>query len=271
MSELQRRDVLDPTTFPTKLPTDSTSEIAAALVKAGLSAIPVPGAPAGELFGLIMDPIISRRRNEWWEELARGVVGLHWRLNQLGDELPLEQLVNRLAHDEAFITTTLHATQAALRTHQRETVRALRNAVLNVAVGNAPDEDLRLMYLDVIDGLTPCHMQILSFLMEPSKFGFTDKDENNAHAFPTSKAGEFVARHVSCLRDRPQVYEKYAKGLVARDLIDAPGAFFDGKPTVDNLKSITVTWFGKGFLAFIASPISDLDAQDEPTDQAPDT
>jgi hypothetical protein len=67
--------------------------------------------------------------------------------------------------------------------------------------------------------------KLLAFLNNPAYFGFAEKSETGEPAFPDAKAGKFIALYVSCLKDKPQVYEFYALGLGARNLIDAPRAF----------------------------------------------
>ena len=49
------------------------------------------------------------------------------------------------ANDDEFVSAIQHATQIAVRTHQAEKLEALRNAVLNVAAGTAPGDDLQMI------------------------------------------------------------------------------------------------------------------------------
>ena len=49
------------------------------------------------------------------------------------------------------MSVVLQATQAALRTHQAEKLEALRNAVLNVAAGKGPSDDMQMVFLSFID------------------------------------------------------------------------------------------------------------------------
>ena len=56
------------------------------------------------------------------------------RLTQLGTDL------DSLKRNEKFIDTVLQATQIALRSHQEEKRTALRNAVMNTAIGAAPND-----------------------------------------------------------------------------------------------------------------------------------
>jgi hypothetical protein len=58
----------------------------------------------------------------------------------------------------------IQATRIALGSHQREKRKLLRNALVNIAVGKGPDEDLQHIYLQLIDEFTPSHVKILHFL-----------------------------------------------------------------------------------------------------------
>jgi hypothetical protein len=133
------------------LPAATASDAAYAIVKGTLSAIPIAGGFATELFGLMIAPPLTKRRDEWFESLAQ-------RLKTL--QLDFE----RLGQNPVFVTTVMHATQVALRTHQEEKLDALRNAVVNSAVGNTPEEDLRSLFLNLIDEFTPTHIHILNLI-----------------------------------------------------------------------------------------------------------
>ena len=75
----------------------------------------------------------------------------------------VEANVNSMRNDPAFVTTALQATQIALRTHQKEKLEALRNAVVNSAIGIAPHDDLRAIFLNLVDAFTPTHLRILRY------------------------------------------------------------------------------------------------------------
>lgn len=75
--------------------------------------------------------------------------------------------IENLSDNEIFITTVMHATQVAIRNHQREKLEALRNAVISSALGVHVDQDMQQMFLEFIDGLTPSPLRVLSFLDDP--------------------------------------------------------------------------------------------------------
>ncbi|HTS57938.1 MAG TPA: hypothetical protein VMH03_10335, partial [Terriglobales bacterium] len=47
--------------------------------------------------------------------------------------------------------TVLQATQIALRTHQEEKLEALRNAVVNSTSGQVLEDDVRAVFLNLVD------------------------------------------------------------------------------------------------------------------------
>ncbi len=72
-----------------------------------------------------------------------------------------------LAENDSFITTLMHVIEIGRRTHQEEKREALLNAVLNSALPGAPENDLQLIFLSLVDTFTPTHLRILRFLDDP--------------------------------------------------------------------------------------------------------
>jgi hypothetical protein len=126
----------------------AAGDAAHALVKGALSGVPIAGGVAAELFALILAPPLSKRRDAWFESLAQRLKAVEAKLGSL-------------AENPAFVTTTLQATQIAIRTHQAEKLDALRNAVVNSAIGVALEDDMRAVFLHLIDAFTPTHLLIL--------------------------------------------------------------------------------------------------------------
>jgi hypothetical protein len=139
----------------------------------------------------------------------------------------------RLIADEAFVSAFAHATQAALKTHQAEKIEALRNAVLNVAIGSAPSEDLQLIFLNMIDSFTPKHMQVLRFL--------TDRNPDTFQV----------------LRSQRDLIDQIINDLNSRGLLKDPRPY-DARDRYFPDGLIVCIWElssqGKQFLEFIKSP-----------------
>lgn len=116
----------------------------------------IPG--LGELFGLLSSPV-AQRRDAWLEDLARCLHDL--------EEKVAKFHLDDLEHNEKFVSATLQATQAAMKTHQREKREALRNAVLNVALGHEPETDRQTLFLSLIDRFTVLHLAVLRAFADP--------------------------------------------------------------------------------------------------------
>jgi hypothetical protein len=136
-------------------PKRGAGDIGYAIARAGLSVF--AGAPAAELLQLLFSPPLERRRDAWMKEVGQALQELE---KNRGVKL------EGLQANEAFVTVVLQATQTALRNHQREKIEALRNAVINSAVGINIEEDLQLQFIRYVEELTPSHFTLLNFLAD---------------------------------------------------------------------------------------------------------
>jgi len=149
--------------LPSKNTLDRFIELGKTLGPPALALLdPTLGLAMAGMACLIQLPI-HRRMKAWLEDLAKG----YDRLSKAAKMPTLEELIE---HDNAFDTTFLHAWRAAEVNHQQEKLDALRNAVLNAAAGNEPDEDARLIFIRYVDELTPMHVRILRLFHDPRKW-----------------------------------------------------------------------------------------------------
>lgn len=140
-----------------KISKQSKADVTHAIVKAGLSAIPLIGGAAAELFQCVIQPPLEKRREKW-------MVAVGEKLQEL--ELSGIKLEN-LQNNEEFVSLVMYATMIALRTHQEEKLSALRNAIANVAIGQAPDEVLQHIFLSLIDTFNSLHLKVLKLFQSP--------------------------------------------------------------------------------------------------------
>lgn len=184
---------------PIEAPNASKGDLVHALAKAGLSAIPILGGPAAELFQLVIQPPLERRRSEWMAAIGEKLQELEDRGARLED----------LAKNEEFISAVMHASNIALRTHQQEKLEALRNAVLNVAVGQAPDDALQHMFFRWIESLSPLHLRVLKLFQAPtSQLGLSMSGLNSV-----------LEHNMPELRGKRHIYDQVWKDLwLSRDL-----------------------------------------------------
>lgn len=129
------------------------------MAKIAVSAIPVVGGAGAALLEAVFKSPLEQRKIRWFDSLADAIRELRDKVEGLDDE--------SLRDDETFVTVAMQASQIALRNHQQEKLDALRNAVLNSRLPNSPNEDTQLIFLEVIDRLTPSHMHILALFDNP--------------------------------------------------------------------------------------------------------
>lgn len=231
--------------MPTEItqPKPSGGDVAHTIVRAGLSAIPVIGGPAAELFSALIVPPLTKRRDEWVQSIVDGLKTLEEKIEGFS--------LDFLQNNETFVTAVMHATHAAIRNHQKEKLEALRNAVLNVASGNAPDEDLQLMFLNFIDTLTPWHLRVCRFFQNPRAYG-----NAKGVTYPNWSMGSpsTVLEHTfSELRGQRAFYDQIVKDLFARGLVGIESLHVT--MTESGMFEKRTTEMGDQFIAFISSPL----------------
>lgn len=145
-------------TKPHEVPEATLEDRLHILATAGIASIPIVGAAASELFTVILASPLEKRRVEWMNDVAD-------RLKEFEERGELK--LGDLQDNETFITTVMQASQAAIRNHQSEKRKALRNAVLNAALPHAPEESLQQYFITLIDTFTVDHIRLLDFFKDP--------------------------------------------------------------------------------------------------------
>ena len=209
------------------------------IAKGALSAIPAVGGPAAELLAAIIVPPLARRRDEWIRALADGLHVLEARVEGF--------TIAGLAENEAFVSTVMQATTVAVRTHQQEKREALRNAVLNVAAGRAPDEDRQGMFLSWEDTFTAWHLRLLRVFQDPRL-----AVGNRADDIGMGSLGHLIERLFPELRREPAFYDQVWRDLYTRGLTNTDS--LHATMTGNGLVSKRTTELGDVFLSFIAVP-----------------
>jgi len=147
-----------------------------------------------------------------------------------------------LRDNEQFVSIVLHATQIALRTHQEAKLQALRNAILNVAQGKAPDEALQFIFLNLVDAFTEWHVRILKYFQSPP-------------AQPNILSGalsDVIERAFPELRGRRDFYRLVWNDLYQSGLVNTRTDSLDTTMTAHGLSQKRTTNLGDQFLAFLS-------------------
>ncbi len=226
-------------------PKISVGDTAHTLMRAGVSAIPLIGGSAVELLSAIITPPLTKRRDEWVQSISEGLKELEEKV----DNFKIENLSN----NDIFITIVMHATQLAVRNHQKEKLDALRNAVLNTALASTPEEDMKLMFLNFIDTLTPWHIRILKFFDNPIEWG-----KNNDIIYSTWPMGgpSSVLEHAFPeLKGRREFYGQFIRDLYNRGLMNMDSDGLGVTMSAQGMFTSRTTATGKNFIDFISFPI----------------
>ena len=137
-----------------ELPKKTAADVAYGVVKAAVAAAPLVGGSAAEIIGIVFGPPLERRRDKWSQQLADAVNEIIKTVSELTPE--------KLSQSDVFVTTALHASQIAIRTHQDEKLQALKNAVIHASLPGAPTDSIQQIFLNYVDRFTPWHLAILS-------------------------------------------------------------------------------------------------------------
>lgn len=215
-----------------ELPAQSKGDVAHSLAKAGLSMIPVAGGPAVELFQLLVQPPLEKRRAEWMKAVGEKLQDLEKQGLKLED----------LQANERFVSAVMHATQAAMRTHVVAKRDALRNAILNVAVGQAPDETVQHLLLSFVDDLTEMHLRILKVFHQPTV----------PQGISMGGLSTVLEQAIPDLRNRRDIYDQLWKDLYTRGLVNTEGLHVT--MSGNGLASRRTTGLGEALLTLISEP-----------------
>lgn len=224
------------------VPTATLGDRLHALARAGLGAVPALGSAATELFTAIIAPPLETRRIEWMNKVADHLQQLEER-----GAFKLEELQG----NDAFITTVMQASQAAIRNHQSEKLDALRNAVLNAALPQAPEESLQQHFINLIDTFTVWHLRLLDLFHDPRVWF-----ETNGISPPVFALSSSLERLI--IVAWPELQNRYEFLIVIVDELNTKGLFAGaGLRTMMSASGAyekRTTEMGGQFLAFIKAP-----------------
>lgn len=205
--------------------------------KAGLNLIPMVGGALASVFETVFSSPIDKRKEDWLKCLAQTVDQLCEKVEGLTPE--------KLSNNPEFISIYLQASNIAIRTHSEEKLKALNAAVKNSVLLEGMDESKKMIFLRVIDQMTPLHFKVLHFLTFPEIY-IKDLDSRQP------------PNHSTSWGDLRNVWDELFKDIRSSNhLIDIVivdlknwGMIHIGKFHEASLNSVG-TGFGKEFVGFI--------------------
>lgn len=252
----QRMDELKltPDTLVEPPPAETAFDYSLAVAKAATIMLPFLG-QAVTLFDLITAPARGKRLADWYEQLRVAINDLSQRIEGLTPE--------KLATDDQFVSAVLRASLSVVRTHQAEKLDALRNAVLNIAIGGETNADRQTVFLELIDRFTPLHLALLKFFQDPDGYirakciEIRPERENQPIYLLVLDCLPNTCEHLmSPLKERDAALPQFLDNVVIA-LAEAALITPDLKNAYQKPPSYPrwTTHLGDDFLDFIASPI----------------
>jgi hypothetical protein len=148
----------------------------------------------------------------------------------------------------------MQASQAAVRTSQKEKRDALRNAVLNAALPHAPDESRQQIFLSWVESLTVWHLRMLKLFADPPAWYQAAKRQPPQWQI-TGSLSQLLTDAYPELAKEDKLCDKIFKDLYDAGLINTSGfkTMMSGSGPLER----RATELGNQFLRFITDPISE--------------
>ncbi len=226
---------------PEAIPQPTRAEHTIDVARAFISEFP-GGSTVLEIFNAWIQPPFARRQQAWLESLAMRLLRL--------EQLQAGFTAQTAFEDPVFFSRFVQATRVAMGTHHAEKLAALRNALLNTALGTAPEEDIQALFLTFVEALTPSHLQALAYFTTPREHRVPIVQlRRNRDAAPP-------APYIPELSSHPEFANQVAQDLQARGLLQMTHV---GVPTgeANMVYATALTPFGQQFLDFITSPLAE--------------
>ncbi|WP_043352513.1 hypothetical protein [Methylobacterium sp. B1] len=202
----------------------------------------VPGASYGvqQLVRQFIGEPLERRREGWFTSLGIGVRELQDRLDGFDPAT--------LGQNEEFIDTVAETTRVAMATHRAEKLEALRNAVLNTAIGLTVEEAQRGTFIALLERFSTLHLRLMQVLSNPLEMPEILAIGGSKAMMPVTDA------LVAAFRERA---DRAVVGTVLTDLQSAHllRDLNTAAISPDPLTSRCLTPLGESFVRFISSPL----------------
>ena len=231
----------------TEVPKPDGSDLARKAMVAIASVIPF----AAPIVDMVLPSPFGNKLVKWLMELKEDFEKLEKKVGELD--------AKALAEDEEFMTTMLNAARIVSYTHRKEKHEMLRNAVLNSALPDAPVDDERTVFLNLLEEFSVAHIHVLkSFLLpvDPDKippFSLSSGDWMNS--LGTSHFYDLVRKTNPDTSLDFHLFLLILSVLHNRSLIS--NVLSDPHRAARICERPEVTAIGHRFLKFIESPLDD--------------
>lgn len=213
-------------------------DIAYSAARAAVGSVPVVGAAASELLGLIVASPLEKKRSKFLIEIGE-------RLKELEESKRID--ISSLSENEHFVDTVAQATVHALKTSEEEKIRAFRNSIINTALKYSPDKTFSHIFLNLIDAFTVWHIRILKLFNDPEEWFKVHK--KNFPGYLSSGLSSVVTEAYPELKGQRELLDIIWKDLERANLHNSGS--LNTMMTSSGLLSPRTTELGRKFLEFI--------------------
>ncbi|OMD73599.1 MULTISPECIES: hypothetical protein [Paenibacillus] len=218
-------------------------DVVHAAVKSTVSLIPGVGGYLSEAFSLLITQPAEKRKENI-------LVMIDERLREL-EERSFD--IESLATNELFLSSVLQATQIAMRTHQKDKIMALLNAITSVATEQSLDDSQVHMFLSFIESFNEWHLRILLFFDNPKENLIF---KGLSHDFYMGGASEALYLYYPELENRKEFTKQIMNELYQRGLLSSDAGVLNTMMTGSGIVASRTSSTGKEFLRFISKPIT---------------
>ena len=206
------------------------------------------------LVGTAISAPIEKRVFVWRSSVVEAIL-------ELQRTRPADIKVEELAQNEEFGTTVLRATNVVMSTHRKEKHDMLRNAVLNSALPDAPVDDERTVFLNLIEEFSVTHIFILLSLEQfraPRGLSLSLSNPQWRNESQLKELYELLSKHLQEPRPQYQFFVSILSDVYNKGLIDNYHSD-ESHPSSPSKRSLSpeLTDFGRRFLDFNESPLDD--------------
>ncbi len=207
-------------------------------IKAAVGALPVVGGSLNELLAFVIGDPAQERRDDFMRATLERLIKLEETFEALKPET--------LRANEPFQATFVQS--ARLATASDEKRKLLQNAIVNSAIGTI-DENVRQIFMQFVERLTPVHTAMLKLLNDPA--ANTAAKQRGAN-LSMGGLGLIVQAALPILQGNDALTNRLATDLEAYGLLN--GANLNVTMTGQGLMASRTTELGRAFLNFITDP-----------------
>ena len=221
------------------------AEGAVTVLRTIAGAVPLVGSPLAELVNATLGTALIKRRDTWLIYVADGLKEIQARFADFDPQ--------NLKDNEQFTSAVVQTINIAIRNHQKDKLEALRNALLNTAVGINIDDNLQLIFIEAIDRLTPLHLRTLKYFDNPTKY----LEENNIPRTQNITMGSrsmVLELALPELKGHGDLSKMLVNDLSARGFLSDDSRALTVTVTGTGMFGALSSGMGKEFLRYITAP-----------------